>query len=76
MEFEGDNVTLKRKNLLGSIDKWEGTYKIDDDTIEFTFVDDDGDEIEDAPFAGEWEFDEDEDSGDITIGEYGFEKVD
>ncbi len=77
MEFNGNKVTVKVKNALGGIDKYEGTYKIEDDTISFEFVDDDGDKIEDAPFTDKdaYEFAEDEETGDITIGSFTFDKL-
>ena len=75
MKFEGSKVTLTRTNLFGSIDKWEGKYVIEDDTIDFTFTDDDGDEIEGVPFGDEtYTFEENDE--DIQIGNFTFEKVD
>ena len=77
LKFEGKEVTVTVKDLLGKVTKYEGTYKIDEDTIEFEFVDEDGEEIEDAPFAEDvYAFEEDEDTGDITIGNWEFEKID
>ncbi|MBQ8849364.1 MAG: hypothetical protein IJ011_03405 [Clostridia bacterium] len=77
LNFEGKEVTVSVKNLLGQVDKYEGTYEIDDDTISFEFLDDDGEEIEGAPFSDDtYAFEEDEDTGDITIGNWVFEKVD
>ncbi len=69
LEFKGSDVTLSVKNILGKITDYEGTYEINDDKITFTFEDDE------APLEGSFEFDEDEDSGDIEIGELNFKKV-
>ena len=77
LKFEGKEVTVTVKDAFGKVTKYEGTYEIDDDTIEFEFLDEDGKEIEDAPFAEDtYAFEEDEDTGDITIGNWDFEKID
>lgn len=73
--FDGKNVEYSYKTILGKIVSQEGTYKIEDDTITFEWVDEDGEELEDASFDGKYEFKE-KDNGDIVIGEFEFEKAD
>lgn len=70
-EFKGSKVTITVKALGSSVLEVEGTYKIDDDKITFTFESDD----EDADkYNGTFDFEEKEDS--IKIGLVEYKKVD
>ena len=78
-EFNGKNVKVTApKSLLSGLTGekvvYEGTYEIEDDLITFTFVDEDGEEI-DCIYAGTYDFKE-ADNGDITIGKTEYEKAD
>ena len=73
--FDGKNVEYSYKTILGKIITQEGTYTIEDDTITFEWVDEDGEALENASFDGKYEFEE-KDNGDIIIGEFEFEKAD
>ena len=78
-EFDGKNVkvTAPETSLSGVLGGkkvvYEGTYKIDDDTITLTFVDEDGEEIE-CYYGGTYDFKESK-NGDITIGKTELEIV-
>lgn len=72
--FDGNDVKVSF-SLFGKVVSQEGTYKIDDDTITFEWVDEDGEELEDAQFEGSFEFEEKE-NGDIIIGTTEYELVD
>lgn len=74
-EFKGKDVEVSYTTALGKKISQEGTYKIEDDTITFTFFEEDGDEDDDAPYAGSFEFKEDKDAGTITIGKIEYKKV-
>ena len=77
LDFEGKNVTVKVKSILGTVTTFDGTYEIEDDTITFTFVDENGEEVENNPFSGKtYTFEQNPDTGDITIGKWEFERVD
>ena len=72
--FDGKNVEYSYKTILGKVITQEGTYTIDDDTITFEWVDDDGEALDNAIFDGKYTFEE-KDNGDIIIGEFEFEKA-
>jgi len=72
--FDGNKVKYSY-SLAGKVISQEGTYKIDGDTITFEWVDEDGEELEDAQFDGEYEFEE-KDNGDIIIGKTEYELAD
>ena len=78
-EFDGKNVkvTAPETSLSGVLGGkkvvYEGTYKIDDDTITLTFVDEDGEEI-DCYYGGTYDVEEAK-NGDITIGKTELEFV-
>ena len=79
-EFSGNKVkiTAPEASLGGLFNGkkvvYEGTYKIDGDTITITLVDEEGNEIENV-YSGTFDFAENED-GDITIGRTEYEKKD
>ena len=70
-EFKGSKVTITVKALGTSLFSAEGTYKIDDDKITFTFESDDDKADE---YNGTFDFEEKEDS--IKIGIVEYKKVD
>ena len=73
-EFDGNKVEFSY-TFGGKVVSQNGTYEIDDDTITFEWVDDEGEELEDAKFEGSYEFEEKE-NGDIIIGTTEYELVD
>ena len=78
-EFKGNKVEVTYKDLgdlfSGTRTTYEGTYKIDDDTITFEFVDDDGEVMEDFVYNKTFDFEEKE-NGDIYIGNTEYEITD
>ena len=70
-EFDGDKVTIYTPRVLGQEIRIEGTYKIKDDKITFTFEDEDEDV---KKYDGTFDFEEKEDS--IKIGLIEYEKKD
>lgn len=68
-EFSGKNVTATVKVLGKTVAEMEGTYKIKDDKITFTFEGEDKDAEE---YNGEFDFEETEDG--IKIGEFEYKK--
>ena len=79
LEFKGSKVELTYKDwddlLYGSRTTYEGTYKIEDDTITFEFVDADGEVMEDFKYNKTFDFEEKE-NGDIYIGNTEYEITD
>ena len=81
-EFDGKNVkvTAPKASLGGLFNGekvvYEGTYKIEDDKITITLVDDDGEALEDdvCSYDGVFDFEEKE-NGDIIIGKTEYEVV-
>ena len=74
LEFSGKNVTITYKALGAELAKVEGTYKIEDDKIEFDFEDideDDWDLLENLEDAVSFE---ELDNGDIKIGGVKYKK--
>ena len=74
LTFDGKNVKYST-TIGGKVISQEGTYKIDDDTITFEWVDDEGEPLEDAYLEGEYVFEE-KDNGDIIIGTTEYELAD
>lgn len=70
-EFKGSKVTITVKLLGSAVFTAEGTYKIADDKITFTFESDDDKADE---YNGTFDFEEKEDS--IKIGIVEYKKVD
>ena len=70
-EFEGKNVTITTKVLGIKALELEGTYKIKDDEITFTFESDEKDAKE---YNGTFDFEEGDDY--IKIGVVKYEKAD
>ena len=70
-EFKGSKVTITVKALGATAATLEGTYKIADDQITFTFESDDKDA---EKYSGTFDFEEKEDS--IKIGLVEYKKVD
>ncbi len=70
-EFKGSKVTITAKLLGSAIFEAEGTYKIEDDKITFTFESDDEDA---SDYNGTFDFEEKENS--IKIGIVEYKKVD
>ena len=70
-EFKGSKVTVTTKVLGTKAFEAEGTYKIKDDKITFTFEDEDEDV---KKYDGTFDFEEKEDS--IKIGIVEYKKVD
>ena len=70
-EFKGSKVTITVKALGATAATFEGTYKIADDQITFTFESDDKDA---EKYSGTFDFEEKEDS--IKIGLVEYKKVD
>ncbi len=82
-EFDGKNVKITAPKVSisglfnGEKEVYEGTYKIDDDTITITLFDEDGDELDDDECSYDGTFDfEEKDNGDIIIGKTEYEIVD
>ena len=73
MRFDGDDVKVTYKTLLGQITE-EGTYEIKDDEITITILDEDGEVDDDANFDGTYSFEETKD-GDIIIDGVIYEKA-
>lgn len=75
-EFDGKNVKITTKDLIniatGTKQIEEGTYEINEDTITFKFVDEDGEELEDFYYNRSFDFEEKE-NGDIVIGNKEYE---
>lgn len=78
-EFKGSKVKVTYKDagdlIHGTRTTYEGTYKIEDDTITFEFVDDDGEVMEDFIYNKTFDFEEKE-NGDIIIGNTEYEITD